>query len=59
MLMTTDLHESKCMSPGVSVDEVDGCCTQMPKKAQTLCGAGNSVGIQCRLFSEFLYKTKC
>ena len=53
MLMTTDLHESKCMYPGVSVDEVDlwiGCCTQIPKKAQTLCGAGNSVGIQCRLF---------
>ena len=44
MLMTTDLHESKCMYPGVSVDEVYlwiGCCTQMPKKAQTLCGAGN------------------
>ena len=62
MLMTTDLHESKCMSPGVSVDEVDlwiGCCTQMPKKAQTFCGAGNSVGIQCRLFSEFLANGSC
>ena len=39
MLMTTDLHESKCMYPGVSVDEVDlwiGCCTQKPKKAQNI-----------------------
>ena len=60
MLMTTDLHESKCVYPGVSVDEVDlwiGCCTQIPKKAQTLCGARNSVGIQCRLFSEFLRRS--
>ena len=24
------------------------------KRPQTLCGAGNSVGIQCRIFSEFL-----
>ena len=39
MLMTTDVHESKCMYPGVSVDEVDlwiGCCTQMPKKVLTV-----------------------
>ena len=34
MLITTDLHESKCVYPGVSVDEVDLWigCTQMPKK---------------------------
>ena len=42
MLMTTDLHESKCMYPGVSVDEV----SQLQKRSKLAVAAvGKRVGV--------------